>query len=194
MKSDIFRRVGVLVFSLVAASIGSGCDKSCDGGTWGNTYYPVCTANVGGVELNAPVQYGLPATLPVSAHNILDISGPGFDIHWDSREGTIFGVNVSLPRTEYATTYPLPLPDSSDVPVLLYVRALVSVAKETSSRELNLVSGSITVALSSREELRASFEMDFEEPTTGEHFMLSNGNTDVSGCHMEAQYSCIGGD
>ena len=68
-------------------------------------------------------------------------------------------MNLSVPPMYAPMTYTLPVTTPSDTTQGLYVLAVAMAATETSDTNLNLVSGSIDVAISSREEFRGSLAM-----------------------------------
>jgi len=192
MKRDLRRQSFILGSVIIAGVVGVGC--SCDGGTWETSYYPICTTNEGTVILEAPDRYGLSGTLPVLGYSNLDSMGPGFHAAPQERKDYIFSLEVTVPPMTAPMRYTLPVTASSldaREPVIL---AVAMAASDTQDTVLDLVSGLIDVAVSTSEEFRASFEMVFENPTTGERFSLSNGTTEISGCRLQEQRYCQAGD
>ena len=195
------RRLAVALASIVAV-VGSGCDDNCAGGTWLVGRTAVCAAT-GSATVTSPASYGLPATVPVvDGHTCMGMGGGGGC--WDYpfvRLAQPFGrgqngieLSIRLPSMEGGATYTFPT--AWTVPYFSVSAGLNSMSGSgaLSAWNLEVVSGTIEVETSTPSELRLSFELELELPSTMETFAITGGVAIVSGCRLEEKRVCVKGD
>jgi hypothetical protein len=189
--------LAVVSVSAIAALLTSSCDISCEGGSWENLPQVSCDAPTGGASLVSPAAYGLPASAVVTyGRSCLDTGGgctnqPTVRLETAAGpSGRAFNLEIDLPAAEGPATHTLPVmrPDP-------YVGVGAYIADGSlGATSLRLVSGTVTVETSSASELRLSFELELELPSTMERFSITGGTAAVSGCAVHPSRVCVGGD
>jgi len=185
---------------LGAGAAGTGCNISCEGGSWQDQPYVMCAAQ-GTATISAPASLGLPASASlVRGTTCLDTARtcteqPTLFFEAVASSGrTIASVEIHVPAATGPASYTLPLvrPASGPAPD---VSATVYYFPEGGGAEaFTVVSGTIDVPVSTPDELRASFSFMLRLPSTGDLVTVDGADDDVAPCHVVTRSVCVGGD
>jgi hypothetical protein len=186
----------VVGLSSVAALVASSCDISCEGGSWENRPLVACEAATGSATLAAPDAYGLATVaLVTGGQSCLDTTGactkqPIVRLETNGGSGGFaFFLTIELPASQGPATHTLPVTRPNP-----YVGVSAYIRYDTGTVSFRVVSGTVTVETSSPTDLRVTFDLELELLTTAERFSITGGAATVSGCSIQQQRTCIGGD
>jgi hypothetical protein len=114
---------------------------------------------------------------------------------WFSRGSYGLGLSIDLPAKQGTASYSLPMPL---VGPYASASADLYYSEESSGQitwtNLQVVSGTVAVERSSLSELRISFALELELPSTMERFSITGGTATVGDCSVEETRVCVGGD